>query len=89
MQTIKVISKTENCKTLVWCTTNDRTKLFEFIQYVLDDLHNPKDFVLWDTRNKVSCNLYDFATNKYEMRKRTFEERMNDVATGTWKIEEG
>ena len=41
-------------------------------------------FVTVDTRNDLVYGMYCIATKQYKMRKRTFEERMNDVQTGKW-----
>ena len=54
------------------------------MQYVLDNLKNPKDFMIIDTEKDLVYDMYKVATEMYEMRKRTFEERMNGVTTGKW-----
>ena len=37
-----------------------------------------------DTSNDLVYGAYCIATKQYEMRKRTFKERMNNVQTGKW-----
>ena len=37
-----------------------------------------------DTEKDLVYDMYKVATEIYEMRKRTFEERMNGVYTGKW-----
>ena len=43
-----------------------------------------KDFMIIDTEKDLVYDMYKVATEMYGMRKRTFEERMNGVATGKW-----
>ena len=54
------------------------------MQYVLDNVKNPKDFMIIDTEKDLVYDMYKVATEMYEMWKRTFEERMNGVYTGKW-----
>ena len=54
------------------------------MQYILDNMDNPKDFMLVDIKKNLVYDMYKVATEMYEMRKRTFEERMNNVYTGKW-----
>lgn len=83
MQTVKFVT-VEKDKVIVWCTTNSIIVFRDFMQYVLDTMNNPKDFMIIDTRNDLVYGMYCIATKQYKMRKRTFEERMNDVQTGEW-----
>ena len=83
MQFVTRDTKDKN-KILVWCTTNRLITFRDFMQYVLDNVKNPKDFMIIDTRNDLVYGMRCIATKQYKMRKRTFEERMNDVQTGKW-----
>ena len=83
MQTVKFVTK-ENDKAICWCTTNDLVTFRDFIQYILDNTNNPHDFMIIDTKKDLVYDFYRVATEQYDMRKRTFEERMNGVQTGKW-----
>mgnify|MGYP000038989877 FL=1 len=83
MQTVKFVT-VEKDKVMVWCTTNSIIVFRDFMQYVLDTMNNPEDFMIIDTRNDLVYGMRCIATKQYKMRKRTFEERMNDVQTGKW-----
>lgn len=56
------------------------------MQYILDGYNKSEDFLLWDTNNDKVYNAYQIATEVYGMRKRTFDERMNNIQTGKWFI---
>ena len=83
MQKVKFVTE-EQDKIVVWCETNSIIVFRDFMQYVLDTMNNPEDFMIIDTINDLVYGMYCIATKQYEMRKRTFEERMNDVQTGKW-----
>ena len=83
MQKVKFVTE-EQDKIVVWCETNSIIVFRDFMQYVLDTMNNPEDFMIIDTRNDLVYGMCCIATKQYEMRKRTFEERMNDVQTGKW-----
>ena len=85
MQTVKFVT-VEKDKVMVWCETNSIIIFRDFMQYVLDDMNHPEDFMIIDTRNDLVYGMYCIATKQYKMRKRTFEERMNDVQTGILDI---
>lgn len=83
MRTIKIITKEDPSeKYQCWCTTNNPKFYIEFIQYILDSANNPEIFIIWDVIGNHFYDLYEIATKHYGMRKRTFEERMNNVVTG-------
>lgn len=86
MQLMKFVTRDikDKNKILVWCTTNRLITFRDFMQYVLDNLKNPKDFMIIDTEKDLVYDMYKVATEMYGMRKRTFEERMNGVITGKW-----
>ena len=86
MQLMKFVTKDtkDKNKIFVWCTTNRLITFRDFMQYVLDNLKNPKDFMIIDTEKDLVYDMYKVATEMYGMRKRTFEERMNGVYTGKW-----
>lgn len=83
VQTVKFVT-VEKDKVIVWCETNSVVVFRDFMQYVLDNMNNPEDFMFIDTRNGLVYGMNCIATQQYKMRKRTFEERMNDVQTGKW-----
>lgn len=83
MQTVKFVTK-ENEKIIVWCTTNTLTGFRNFLQYILDNTNIPEDFYMIDLKSDLVYNAYRIATEVYKMRKRTFEERMEDIQTGKW-----
>lgn len=83
MQTVKFVT-VEKDKVMVWCETNSIIVFRDFMQYVLYNMNNPEDFMFIDTRNGLVYGMNCIATQQYKMRKRTFEERMNDVQTGKW-----
>lgn len=84
MQTIKFVTK-ENDKVLVWCTTNRIITFRDFMQYILDNSNEPHDFMIVDEKKGLVYDFYKVATEMYNMRKRTFEERINGIQTGKWK----
>ena len=86
MQLMKFVTRdtSDKNKIFVWCTTNSLITFRDFMQYVLDNLKNPKDFMIIDTEKDLVYDMYKVATEMYGMRKRTFEERMNGVCTGKW-----
>lgn len=83
MQTIQFVTK-ENDKEICWCTTNELITFRNFMQYVLDSMNNPHDFMIIDTEKNIVYDFYRVAMEIYGMRKRTFEERMNGIQTGKW-----
>lgn len=83
MQKVQFVTE-EKDKVVVWCETNSLIVFRNFMQYVLDNMKDPKKFMIIDTRNDLVYDMYSISTKQYEMRKRTFEERMNDVQTGRW-----
>ena len=84
MQTMKFITKNDKGHSVCWCTTNTLELFRDFMQYMLDSMNDPEDFMLWDTESDLIYNAYQIATKQYGMRKRTFEERLNNVQTGKW-----
>ena len=83
MQKVQFVTE-ETAKVIVWCETNSIIVFRDFMQYVLDNMNEPKKFMIIDTTNDLVYGMYCVATKQYEMRKRTFEERMNDIQTGKW-----
>lgn len=83
MQIVKFVTK-EKDKVIVWCTTNRLVTFRDFMQYVLDSMDNPKDFMIVDMKKDLVYDMYKVATEIYGMRKRTFEERLNETYTGKW-----
>ena len=83
MQTVKFVTE-ENEKIIVWCITNTLTGFSNFLQYNLDNTNTPEDFYMIDVEKDLVYSAYQIATKMYNMRKRTFEERMEDIQTGKW-----
>ena len=83
MQKVKFVTE-EQDKIVVWCETNSIIVFRDFMQYILDYMNEPEKFMIIDTSNDLVYGAYCIATKQYEMRKRTFEERMNNVQTGKW-----
>ena len=83
MQKVKFVTE-EQDKIVVWCETNSIIVYRDFMQYILDNMNEPEKFMIIDTSNDLVYGAYCIATKQYEMRKRTFEERMNNVQTGKW-----
>lgn len=83
MQTVKFVT-TNDKKVYVWCTTNQLSMFRDFLQYILDSCKKPKKFMIINTKTGLAYNAYLIATEQYQMRKRTFEERMNNEKTGKW-----
>ena len=83
MQTFKFVT-VDDKKVYCWCTTNDLKIFRDFMQYILDGNNSPENFLLWDVDNDKVYNAYQIATEVYGMRKRTFDEKMDDVQTGKW-----
>lgn len=83
MQKIKFVIK-EKDKIIVWCITNRLIVFRDFMQYVLDSTDDPYKFMVIDIEKNVVYDMYRIATEMYEMRKRTFTERMNNIRTGKW-----
>ena len=56
MQLVRFVTKDtkDENKILVWCTTNKLITFRDFMQYVLDNVNNPEDFMIIDTK-KRSC----------------------------------
>lgn len=71
-------------KVACWCETNMLKMFRDFMQYILDSCNNPKCFLLWDVENNKVYNAYQVATEVYEMRKRSFDEKINNIQTGKW-----
>lgn len=80
---LQFISKDkETGKYTLWGTATNETQFFALCQYFLDSISGLEDFII---RDCVSGRCYDFlgiTTKVLGMRKRTFNERMNNVITG-------
>lgn len=86
MQTMKFVTKECNGNGFIcWCTTNTLKGFRDFMQYILDNTKNPKEFMLVDTSKDLVYDAYRVATEQYGMRKRTLEERLQEIQTGKWK----
>lgn len=85
MQIFKFVTIDEN-NIYCWCTTNILRTYRDFMQYTLDGCSKPEIYLLWDTNNDKVYNAYKIVTEVYAMRKRTFEEKINNIQTGKCKI---
>lgn len=83
MQTFRFVT-IDDKKVTCWCETNILKMFRDFMQYILDSCNNPEHFLLWDMDNDKVYNVYQIATEIYKMRKRTFDERMDNIQTGKW-----
>ena len=83
MQTFRFVT-IDDKKVTCWCETNVSKMFRDFMQYILDSCNNPERFLLWDMDNDKVYNVYQIATEIYKMRKRTFDERMDNIQTGKW-----
>lgn len=83
MQTVKFVT-TDKEKVYVWCTTNTLTGFRNFLQYILDSSNTLEEFYMIDIEKDLVYSAYRIATEMYHMRKRTFEERMENIQTGKW-----
>ena len=64
MQLMKFVTRDtkDKNKILVWCTTNRLITFRDFMQYVLDNSKNPKDFMIIDTEKDLVYDMYKVAT---------------------------
>ena len=80
---LQIISKEkETGKYTLWGTATTESQFNAMCQYFLDSISGLEDFLIHDC---VSGKCYDFlgiTTKVLGMRKRTFNERMNNVITG-------
>lgn len=83
MQTVKFVT-TDDKKVYVWYTTNVLSMFRDFLQYILDSSDTPEDFYIIDVEKDRVYSAYRVAREMYNMRKRTFEERMDNIQTGKW-----
>lgn len=83
MQTVKFVT-TDDEKVYVWCTTDTLSMFKDFLQYILDSSNTPEDFYIIDVEKDLVYSAYRVATEMYNMRKRSFEERMDNIQTGKW-----
>ena len=86
MQTFKFVT-VDDKKVYYWCTTNTLKSFRDFMQYILDSCSKPEDFMIWDVEKDFLYDAYKVATTQFEMRKRTFDERMDNAQTGKWFVE--
>ena len=83
MQTLRFVTMDDK-KVTCWCETNTLKMFRDFMQYVLDSCNTPEKYMIWDLKTDNVYDMYKVATQQYEMRKRTFDERMNNIQTGKW-----
>ena len=83
MQKVRFVTE-EKDKVVVWCETNSIIVFRNFMQYILDNMNEPEKFMIIDTISDLVYGAYCIATKQYEMRKRTFEERMDNIQPGKW-----
>lgn len=82
VKTIKVgNANKEKREFTVWSTVYTLKALIDFMQYVIDNLNNPEEFWILDVEEDVAFKMCDIAKNQFQMRKRTLEERLDDIQT--------
>lgn len=82
IKTLKIgMMNKEKREFTIWSTVYTLKALIDFMQYVLDDLNNPEEFWILDVEEDVAFKMYDIAKNQFQMRKRTLEERLDDIQT--------
>ena len=69
-----------------WATVakNNIIGFRDILQFILDSCNKPEVYYIVDETTQNVYSLLDVATKQYEMRKRTFEERMTGTQTGKW-----
>lgn len=82
MQLLRFVTM-NNEKVTCWCETNNLKGFRDFMQFMLDNL-DAESFMLWDVEKDLVYDAYKIATEQYQMRKRTFDERINHLQTGKW-----
>ena len=65
----------------VWSTVYTLKALIDFMQYALDNFDNLEKFWILDVEEDVAFKMCDIAKNQFQMRKRTLEERLDDIQT--------
>ena len=87
MTGFKIVSRDEKNKRLVVWTDaiTSPAAMQTTCQYFLDNIEGLEDFMIMNLR----CNglFYDFlgVTKNHGMRKRTYEEKKNNILTGEWR----
>lgn len=80
MPLVKIITMKGN-KITVFAETNEPGFFKDVLQYILDSCSGLEEFMIWDTETNRVYKMLDIAMGQLGMRKRTFEERMNNVKT--------
>ena len=82
VKTLKIgVANKEKQEFTVWSIVYTLKALIEFMQYTLDNANNPEEFWILDVEEDIAFKMCDIAKNQFQMRKRTFDERMNDIQT--------
>lgn len=66
---------------VVMCRGNCDRDFLEFMQYALDNMSDPETLILENLKTHVTYDAYRIATEHFDMRKRTFDERMAGTMT--------
>lgn len=66
---------------VVMCRGNCDEDFFGFMQYAIDNMYHPEKLILENEESGVTYDAYRLATERYGMRKRTFDERMAGITT--------
>ena len=74
-------------KNVIWIKLSayDKERFLSFMQYAIDSIPESKDFLLYNPDSGLCYDAYKYATEVYHIRKRTFNERMEDVKT--WRLD--
>ena len=81
MQTGRIITREAPGQYAIWATFTDKISFLNFMQYLIDSSEKPERFILQNVENGLCYDAYRIATELYHIRKRTFDERLNDVKT--------
>ena len=82
MENWKVITQDKARKqNIVWASGVGLKRFLSFMQYAIDNCSRVEEFTLINPRNGNTYDAYMMATMLYGVRKRTFDERMNNVQT--------
>ena len=81
MQKFIFLTRDDKGKFTRWCETNEEKMFFDFMQYIIDSCNKPEEFILYDVDNNAAYNMYEIATKRFGMRKRTSNERGKNIQT--------
>lgn len=74
----------EKKKVLRWAVTNDLLKFYDLLEYFIDNIKEAEEMILKDTINGKYYKVGSIM-ERYNMRKRTFPEKIDNIHIGTLK----